>query len=463
MRSFIEKYKNALRMKLAIFCASLFVCLALLEGGLRVTGFALESARQREFIPPFDEKVYHVDETFERYLPERTRDRLVLAFGDSLTNGGNVKSYNSYPYYLYKNFSDSSDRTAVYNMGYCEDSTFGVSLKLKNYLKTHSAEQIPDAVVILVGAADLFNIPLINERKLKDDTFWHDVLPRGFYNLRLYKVYRHIRLNLSMRRVIRPESDASATAEKYAILSGVYKKYKEASGGEEGAELPSELATIVEENFPEDIRQADLDVEIPGDFADLLTDYAGRVYTTQHRYDDFFTLLLDVAETFPRDFWNDYFNSPNYHFIQTYQVQSKYTAEDVLARLKPGERKHPDLRHNEYYRHFQRILRDREEMDRYVDQKRMETWDEIVRLSREKNVQVVLQNYPVAYKGANKIIEQVAKKYGLPLIDNQTYFEELIAREGREKYLEDDDHLKPVGNQLLARRIYDVLKSLPRR
>ena len=54
----------------------------------------------------------------------------------------------------------------------------------------------------LVGAADLFNIPLVRERQLKDGSFWHDVLPRGWiYSLRLYKVYRHIKLNLTSRNL----------------------------------------------------------------------------------------------------------------------------------------------------------------------------------------------------------------------------------------------------------------------
>ncbi|MCH8005354.1 MAG: hypothetical protein IH888_03880, partial [Planctomycetes bacterium] len=222
-------------------------------------------------------------------------------------------------------------------------------------------------------------------------------------------------------------------------------------------ELAPELVEQLEKNFPGDIQQADYDIGIPGDFTDLLTDYAGRVYTTQHRYDEFFGLLLDIAETFPRDFWNDYFNSSNYHFVQTYQVQSKYTADDVLKVLRAAREKHPNLENNSYFRHFEKILLDREEMDRYVDRKRLETWDEIVRMSREKGVKVILQNYPVAYKGANRIIREVAKKHGLPVIDNRAFFGGLMEKEGRTKYMEDDDHLKPVGNRLLAKNVYQAL------
>lgn len=459
---FLREYRNSLGVKFAVLSASLLVSLVVLEGGLRLTGFAITSSRQREFLPPFEERVYHVDETFERYRPKAKRDRLILTFGDSLTNGGNVKSYHSYPYYLYEKFADAGERAAVYNLGYCEDSTFGVSMKLKHYFQTHTAEQMPDAVVILVGAADLFNIPLVRQRKLKDDTFWHDVLPTGWvYSLRLYKVYRHIKLNLAVRAGVQGQgSDPRSTEEKFAILKSVYERHKKNMDEDPRQDLAADLVAEVEAAFPEDVRQANLDIEVPGDFADLLTDYASRVYTTQHRYDEFFGLLLDLAQTFPEDFWNDYFNSPNYHFIQTYQVQSKYTADDVLKVLAKMEGRHPDLARNDYFLHFRKVLVDRDEMDRYVDRKRMETWDEIVRLSREKNVKVVLQNYPVAYKGANRIISRVAKKYDLPLIDNRKFFSNLIAKDGREKYLEDDDHLKPIGNRMLAQNVYEALIGL---
>lgn len=449
-----------MRVKFAVLGGSLLFCLAVLEAGLRLTGFAVTAARQREFVPPFEERVYHVDETFERYRPEAKRDRLILTLGDSLTNGGNVKSYHSYPYYLYRNFADAGEWTAVYNLGYCEDSTFGVALKLKHYLETNPPEQLPDAVVILVGAADMFNIPLIRERKLKDDTFWYDVLPRGWlYTLRLYKVYRHIKLNLAARHGIDAGGAPASNEEKFKLLLDVYEQHKKSLDGDPHRNLAPELAAKIETAFADDIQQADFDIEVIGDFTDLLTDYAGRFYQLQHRYDDLFALLLDIAQTFPEDFWNDYFNSANYHFTQAYRVQSRYTADDVLKVLRESEKKHPQLAHNEYFRHFRKILLDREEMDRYVDRKRLETWDEIVRMSREKNVKVVVQNYPVTYKSANRIIAQVAKKYDLPLIDNEKFYSELFAKEPRTKYMEDDDHLKPVGNQLLAQNVYAALKK----
>jgi hypothetical protein len=42
------------------------------------------------------------------------------------------------------------------------------------------------------------------------------------------------------------------------------------------------------------------------------------------------------------------------------------------------------------------------------------------------------------------------------------FFGELIEKEGRTKYMEDDDHLKPVGNEALAKRVFQTLSTVMR-
>ncbi|MFH2203281.1 MAG: GDSL-type esterase/lipase family protein [Elusimicrobiota bacterium] len=452
----MEKYRNSRGAKLAVFTGSLLLCLAAAELGLRLTGFAVTSSRQREFLP--DEGLHH-DDSFERFNPRREGDYLVLTFGDSLTNGGNVRSRQSYPYYLYQSFADAGRRAAVYNLGYCEDSTFGVALKLKNYLRTAGPERKPDAIVILVGAADLFNIPLLRARRLRDDAFWHDVPPGGgWYSLRLYKVYRHIRLSLATPRSV-PGADRKTNEEKLALLRKVFEQLKH------GGPLAPASARELRAAFGGDVQHGDFDFESVPDFLEMMSNYAGRVYTVRHRYDEFFALLLDMAVSLPRDFWPDLAvsdNTASYNLIQTYRVQSRFTAQEVRAALVKSKDMHPALAANEHFQHFMKLLEDREEMNEYVDRKRMEAWDEIARLAREQQITLILQNYPVVYKSANRIIGRVAEKHGLPLIDNRSRFGELIAKDGREAYLVDDDHLTPAGYEQLARGVYAALAGAKR-
>ncbi|MFH2203282.1 MAG: hypothetical protein ABIJ96_09230 [Elusimicrobiota bacterium] len=457
----LGKFNNSLGVKLAIFGASLFVCLAVVEAGLRLTGYAVTASRQRRFVPPFADAADDDDVTFERYRADGKRELLILALGDSLTNGGNVASYHSYPYFLYKNFAQAGRRTSVYNMGYCEDSTFGSAMKLKAYIQTHPADELPDAAVFLVGAADMFNIPLIQQGHFRDDTYWQDMLPQGGLRaLRLYKVYRHIRLNLGVRRGVGgAPADRTASERKLAVLLDAYQRHK----GKRGPLAP-ELVEKIEAAFADDLRYSPLDFSRTAEFLDLLTSYAGRVYTASHRYDKFFGLLLDVAVAFPRDFWaepgvNDE-DTANYNLVQAYRVQSARTADEILKVLERSAAEHAYLRGNDSFRHFQSILLHRDKVDRQVDRMREEAWDEIVRLAREKGIQVVLQNYPVTYKSANEVLRRVAERHQLPLIDNARFFAELIAKDGRAKYFEDDDHLTPLGNELLARNVYEKLAGL---
>lgn len=411
----------------------------------------LDSSRQRRFTPPYDEKPYDVDYTFERYRAGRTRG-LLLAFGDSLTNSGNVRSYESFPYHLFRTLSDAGAPRAVYNMGYCEDSTFGALAKLRAYLADEENPR-PDAAIVLAGAADLFNLPLVQHQMLKDDSFWHDALPGGWlYRLRLYKVYRHLRLAWTLRA---PEGDRTGSPEeddaKLARLLAVFAEHKQTLGGDELRPLAPELVRRVRADFADDIERFHLEADSPGDFTDMLLSYASVVYARKTRYDEFFALLLEVARAFPRSFWTNHFDAANYYFVQAYQAQSKYTAGAVLAELDAAAAKHPEIARRDSFRSFRRLLTDREAVERFVDRRRYEAWDEIARLARERGFKLVLQNYPVEYPGANRVLEAVARKHDLPLVDNRALFARLIARDGRAPYIEDSDHLTPYGYEIMAR------------
>lgn len=453
MRAFLKKHKNSLVVKLSVLSVSLLFCLALLEIGLRTVGYWLTARQERSFIPPYEEGGYDADDVFERYKPGSQGSHLLLAFGDSLTNGGNVKSYHSFPYYLYQELNDGGIKSAVYNLGKCEESTFGVVGKLRNYLETNPPEQMPDAMVVLVGAADLFNLPLVRERKMNEGGYWRDVLPEGWlYRSRIYKVFRHIRMGLSLRRSPDAEGDVE---EKFKLLKDVYQNHKRRHGAHE--RLSDSAVARIEPIFGDEAMRYDLDIRRVGDFMELLTDYASRVYSQEVRYDDFFSLLMDIQASYPLHFWTDFFDAANYHFVQIYQVQSKYTSQEVLLALDRSAKRHPELLENESYRTFHGFLEERGEIENYIEGRRLEAWSEIVELSRKKNVRLILQNYPVEYKSANGFLERVAKKYGIPLVDNRALFAKLIAESGRSKFLEDNDHLTPEGNRRMAENVFRTI------
>ncbi len=145
----VRRYKKTGWAKFAVFLGSLIVCLAVLELGLRAAGRVFESGRQRDYHAAFTDVDGANDYVFERYRPNRAT-RLILAMGDSLTNGTNVSDRQTYPYHLYRLFAKRGERTTVVNMGYCEETTFGVADKLKKYLARKDA-RVPDEVVAWPG------------------------------------------------------------------------------------------------------------------------------------------------------------------------------------------------------------------------------------------------------------------------------------------------------------------------
>lgn len=444
--------RNSRKVKAAVFCAGLLAALTSAELCLRLAGVTLEAGRERRFIPPYDEGPYEVDYAFERFRGGRGAG-VVLALGDSLTNSGNVRSYESFPYHLFRVLGELGRPSAVYNLGRCEDSTFGARAKLLRFL-ADPKNPAPAAVVILAGAADLYNLPLAQRAELKEGGFWHDPLPSGLFRLRLYKVYRHLKLAWRLRPVQATETGGTPEedARRLARLLELYAEHKKGLGGNEHRPLEPAFRERVRAEFGDYLRRAGLELETPTDFIDdLLLDYASLVYSRAVRYDELFALALDIARIFPRSVWTDNFDKARYLLVQTYQVQSKFTAAAVLSELDAAAAAHPEIARRGLFQNFRRLLTDREALDRSVDRRRARAWEEIVRACRERGITLVLQNYPVEYPGPNRVLEAVAAKHGLPLVDNRALFAGLISRQGRARFIEDNDHLTPLGYEIMAR------------
>ena len=60
----------------------------------------------------------------------------------------------------------------------------------------------------------------------------------------------------------------------------------------------------------------------------------------------------------------------------------------------------------------------------------------------------------MSYPLANSVIEEIARKYDLPVVDHLTRFRDL---EPKKDYLYDDDHCTPAGHRIMAENIYKTL------
>ena len=75
------------------------------EVALRAAGHLVQQAYEKEYIPEFDESNNQDNDlTYEHF--NSSGNSSVMCIGDSFTNGGNVQSYDTYPYFLYKKLND---------------------------------------------------------------------------------------------------------------------------------------------------------------------------------------------------------------------------------------------------------------------------------------------------------------------------------------------------------------------
>jgi tetratricopeptide (TPR) repeat protein len=107
------------------------------------------------------------------------------------------------------------------------------------------------------------------------------------------------------------------------------------------------------------------------------------------------------------------------------------------------------------------LLLNEAEIDRWVELDIIE----IVRIVRNKNIGIILQNYPRRYIGtqgigkfANPIIRNTAIRFKIPYVDNEKIFQEIIDRGGKtEDYFVVDGHCNSKGYKVMAANVYNKI------
>lgn len=153
--------------KLFISLLSLFIFLAILEGGLRVAGYMYS----RRIISPAVEKG---DDSLK-----------ILAVGDSYTVGGAGLDINSYPSKLQLILKENSfGQIAVINAGVCEINSSQAFKQIKKTTKRYT----PEYVILLVGSTNRFNYAGYSQ--------YAGGRKNIISNLRIYKMFRILMANL---------------------------------------------------------------------------------------------------------------------------------------------------------------------------------------------------------------------------------------------------------------------------
>ena len=182
-----------------------------------------------------------------------------------------------------------------------------------------------------------------------------------------------------------------------------------------------------------------------------------KILASQLKHDIAFDWLLDLAKYDPEKFWGGQFDDAYFRIVQTFQFQSEHRNKDILKELHLMLKANHNLSKIKHFNEFHTLVRDREVITKQTNKNREIAWEEIIQLSREHKFKLYMMNYPSNYVSANSTIRDVAQKNEIPLMDLNSYFDNLIKKETREKYLEDDDHLTPLGYKLMAQKIFQAI------
>ncbi len=464
---------TSLKIKILLSAVSLVLTLFFVELSLRLMGEVILERTQKEYIPPFDEKnnANH-DLTYEIYSTSKKSNNTVdpnsaLCVGDSFTNGGNVQSYDTYPYFLYSIFQKQDQNFSIFNFGKCESSTFDSLARIKEFIskRKSSNESLPGKIVLLTGSADLFGISFgqVNESKLEPFTI---PLQTGIKTLRLYKIYRFFKYEIfkrfsltnSLRIPYTPTNKEEENSLKTIIENSIKifkdKKIEYKYSKDLENLLLKNVSAKLSPGFQKEVLPKE---EFSGNvYIERVLIYYVGILSRKDMHKEAIDYLLNFIQHHRDYFWKDNtIKAVKYYFTQALLLQSKYSSQFIHKRLVELA---PIQNTKDYTKMITLIERWEKNMS-LLNTEREETWDEIYTLTKNEGIELILMNYPSNYQSANRMLKKISSKYKLRFVDNNTIFQSLIKKNGKEKYLYDDDHCTPEGYSLMAQNLYDVLSK----
>lgn len=446
-------------MKLAIFTTSLVLSLTVLELGLRAAGTIFLEGQANDFKPELEDNPnYYNEEVYEQYKRSVKSDsKKIITLGDSFTNGGNVTSKSSYPYNLFQYLNNQSQESyEVLNLGICGNSTRNLFNQLQEITVNTNKIKENSTLIIMVGAADIYDIP----HGTGSDFEFLSLAPDSFiYDLRIYKMYRFIKVNLTTMRQYGLQ-DFEFENYGYERRNSLFMEY-----------LNKPLLVKVKEDRYNDLQIRTVK-ECEDEISDKYTKQDNLTNCIQRLAEDYvqheaivnnwgssIKESLKIMKLLPSIFWGHGIRGEYalpQSFIYSFQLQSETSAAHVLEILKETNKKHPNLSKGLGFKKVYSTLEKWEERLKEIDNISDELWKDFNILVKNKNLKIYIASYPIEYEHINKRLALIAKKYNYKFIDTYSYFSNLP---NAKDYLEDDEHLTPTGYKLLAKFIGNRLKE----
>lgn len=404
--------KNPIKQRVGLVLFGLFLCIVLLEIGMRIGGFVLLTLQDRRNAIPLEKKNAYI----------------IMCVGGSTTARGGE---DSWPVQLEEilNERNIGIKFKVINKGIEGVESAVIISKLKKNLGRYN----PDMVIAMMGLNDWVGTILYEdspEAKLK-------LLVKNF---RVYKLGRTLWLN-----IVNKIEEIKANLDKAKVYFKLGDDYKRQGKLYEAEEM---------------IRKGiDIKPQECGGYAEL-----GEFYRGQERYKEAENMLKKAIEIDPE-------YEPAYTSLGLcYRLQGKIQAIDELSEkiikenfkndrlygfVATSYRKQGKFKEAEKY-----YMKANEFRLQYYNPATRHNYRKFKEIVAQKGVKMVAVQYPVRSVGSLKKLFESTQ--GIIFVDNEKVFKDVLSYESYDDYFDDCiggefGHATVKGNRLLAGNIADVI------
>lgn len=466
-QSFDERMKVTVKKKVALIVFGMLSAVAFVEVGLQLSGFYIQNSRGNVY-----QGVLDIVASTGDY------DQTILAVGDSFTFGGNVSNEHTFPFQLNELANKGPDHSRKYrviNAGKCEANTEIVLENFLDFFKTYR----PNIVILLAGAADRYNFTntrIENEFRKESAEVFNPVVNKGtswFWSLKTVTLMRVIYTNFLIKgfwEFVSPEPIPQYHEEKimFSNLEHLFTFYQMLNKGDiheaqvafEAIKYPGKTMTFF------DLAQSDhylSDEQLSQEFQNLAN---SPIYylTSKQRYKEAMDVIFKFLDVSPL---NEYTQNLNFFFhrlLLAFQFQEFYKAEDVALKIKKfldeNRDKIKDQRLRDLYEKYYLYFADQEKLRTQINLKRIENLEKIIEYALSHHAKIIIQNYPGQFLESNEVLENLAKKYSLPFVNQFQMAQDLVIKDGRKKYFDDDEHCTPLTYQFMASNLWEAIQKL---
>lgn len=440
-----------MKVKVGLFIGSLIISVLLLEGALHLFVYLGNHPVTLEQVAL--DKDYEQDDAYEVYKTNLSNDIEIYTMGDSFTNGGNVKYFETYPHQLWQKLDR---KITINNLGMCESSSDIVYHTIGSLLKNKSL--VPEKkyyFFILIGAADLFINSYMYSEKSKDSKFYYD------FNI----VSERTSINdfKTFKMMVFLFNKAKAT---YMMVKNKLTNVDDLFNIKMARECKKQTEDKLRWNcYEESIKRVPNTVFDRARFlGDLLkevlqeSDYSPQTAPSivkellyMMEMDKFYALDAELI----------------INLIRHSKMQSVYSSAAILDKIDEKFKAIKAVDPKEYPQFFidgglLDVIKNYKvwvSNINSVEKLRWEYYEKIVnQLKPMKNVEVVFMTYPIAYS-LNQQVRQFTKQNGLQILDLEKIFNEKIKNSSVSKYIDDWEHCTPLGYGVIADEIKAIINK----